>query len=276
MKPIFEYVDYRLYLKDYFEERKAADRRYSYREFGEAMQVDTSNVHKLLNGKVHLPARCYSFAIDYLRLAGRSAEYFILLVTYARARSGNVRGDILQKAMALREIACRQIDETHLDQYFGDWWVVAIRSILDVMDGRAVAGEISKRLVPNVNEWDVARALDALLALGMVRKGSSGRLVSTDAHVTASGEIKTRAVRRYQETIFTLASESVRRFAPDERDISTITMSVDADAVSRIREILKECRRQIQIEVDEARNPDRVMQLCMACFPLAPRKGDHR
>lgn len=274
MKPIFDYVDYREYLRDYFEERKSNDRRFSYREFAESIQLDTSNLHKLLNGKAHLPARCHSYVIAYLRLVGRSAEYFILLVTYARERRSSVRNEILGKAQALREIACRPIDESHLEQYFGDWWVVAIRSLLDVVDGRAVASEISKRLVPHVNEWDVSRALDALLALGMVRKGSSGRLLSTDAHVTASGEIKTRAVRRYQETILDLASESVRRFEPGERDISTITMSVDADAAARIRDVLKECRRQIQIEVDEAKHPDRVMQLCMAFFPLAPQTGE--
>ena len=50
-----------------------------------------------------------------------------------------------------------------------------------------------------------------LLALGMVRKASSGRLLPTAAHVTASGEIKTRAVRHYQEDILALASESVKR-----------------------------------------------------------------
>jgi uncharacterized protein (TIGR02147 family) len=274
MKPIFDYVDYRLYLRDYFEERKSSDRRYSYRELAEAMQIDTSNVHKILNGKAHLPARCHSYAIAYFRFVGRSAEYFILLVTYARERRNSIRNEILEKAMALREIACRQIDESHLEQYFRDWWVVAVRSLLEVVDGRAVAGELSKRLVPHVNEWDVSKALEVLLALGMVRKASSGRLLPTAAHVTASGEIKTRAVRHYQEDILALASESVKRFEPHERDISTITMSVDAGAVARIRDVLKECRRQIQIEVDEAKRPDRVMQLCMAYFPLAPHAGD--
>jgi hypothetical protein len=50
-------------------------------------------------------------------------------------------------------------------------------------------------------------------------------------------------------------------------------MSVDGRAASRIQEALKECRRQVQIEVDEAKRPDRVMQLCMAFFPLAPQTG---
>jgi uncharacterized protein (TIGR02147 family) len=273
MKSIFEYVDYRQYLKDQFDARKSADRRFSYREFAEAIQIDTSNLHKLLNGRMHLPARCHSFALSYLDLSGRSAEYFILLTAYARERSSGGKTEILDRALALREVACRQIEESHLEQYFGDWWVSAVRSLLEVNDGRAVPSEISGRLIPKVDEQQVSRALDVLLALGMVRKGSSDRLVPVEAHVTASGEIKTRAVRRYQERILGLASESVHRFGPEQRDISTITMSVDGRAASRIQEALKECRRQVQIEVDEAKRPDRVMQLCMAFFPLAPQTG---
>jgi uncharacterized protein (TIGR02147 family) len=273
MKQIFEYVDYRLFLKDQFEARKAADRKFSYREFADAIQIDTSNLYKILNGQAHLPARCHSYAIEYLDLAGRSSEYFILLLTYARERRNSVKMEILERAMALREVACRQIDESQLEQYFGDWWVSAVRSFLEVNDGRAVPGEIASRLVPHVDEGDVARALEVLVAVGMVRKGASDRLVPVEAHVTASGEIKTRAVRHYQERILALASESVRRFEPRDRDISTITMSIDEKAATRIQEVLKECRRQVQIEVDEAKRPDRVMQLCMAFFPLAPQAG---
>jgi uncharacterized protein (TIGR02147 family) len=273
MKPIFEYVDYRHYLKDCFEVRKSVDRRFSYREFAEAIQIDTSNLHKLLNGRAHLPARCHSYVVAYLKLSGRSAEYFMLLLTYAREKRSAVRSEILGRANALREVECRQIEESHLEQYFGDWWVAAIRSLLEVVAGRAVPTELSKRIVPHVDEWDVSRALEVLLALGMVRKGSSDRLVSTDAHVTAGGEIRTRAVRQFQERILVLASESVRRFAPEERDISTLTMSIDGDAFARIQDVLKECRRQVQIEVDDAKKPDRVMQLCMAFFPLAPKNG---
>jgi len=273
MKSIFDYVDYRQYLKDQFEARKSLDRRFSYREFAAEIQIDTSNMHKLLKGRMHLPARCHSYALSYLDLSGRSAEYFILLTAYARERRNSIKAEILERALALREVACRQIDETHLEQYFGDWWVSAVRSLLEVNDGRAVPSEISGRLLPHVDEKDVSRALDVLIALGMVRKGGSDRLVPVEAHVTASGEIKTRAVRHYQERIFVLASESVRRFGPEDRDISTITMSVDARASSRIQDALKECRRQIQIEVDEAKHPDRVMQMCMAFFPLAPKAG---
>ena len=105
-----------------------------------------------------------------------------------------------------------------------------------------------------------------------MKKASSGRLMLTEAHLTAGGEEKTQAIRQFQRQIMTLASESLERFPRDERDVSTLTLAVDKDGFMEILEMLRECRRQVQKRVEESRKPDRVMQLAMAFFPLAPAK----
>jgi hypothetical protein len=101
MRPIFEYLDYRDLLKDALEDRKAANPAYSFRMMGEALGLHTSNVFRILNKETHLPARCQSRAVEYLGLTERSASYFLLLVGYARERSGKARQEMLEKAMAL-------------------------------------------------------------------------------------------------------------------------------------------------------------------------------
>ena len=270
MKPVFEYLDYRNYLKDAFDERKANDPFFSYRMLAEFLGLDTSNVFRILHGESQLPARCQSRALEFLGLSGRSAEFFILLIGYARERGAKAKKEILEKALSLRDVARRQLEEEQLAVYFGNWWVVAVRSLLEVLDGRNVPSELSKRLVPAVSEADIERALGALKELGLVKKASSGRLLLAEPHVTAGGEVRTKAVRQFQKQILSLASDSIERFPRDQRDVSTLTLAVDARAFAEIREIIRECRRQIQKRVEEAKAPDRVMQLAMAFFPLAP------
>jgi len=77
-------------------------------------------------------------------------------------------------------------------------------------------------------------------------------------------------VRGFQRQILSLASESLERFPKEQRDVSTITFAVDRNAFVEIREMLRECRRQVQKRIEESEHPDRVMQLAMALFPLAP------
>lgn len=269
MRTIFEYLDYRDMLRDAFEEKKASSSLYSYRMMAEALGQDTSNIFRILQKDAHLPARCQSRAIEYLGLNGRSAEYFVLLIAYARERNPQARREILDKAMALRDVAVRDLVDQEL-AYFRDWWIVAVRSLVEVMEGRVQPSVLANRLVPKVPEADVAKALNLLLDLGLVKKASSERLVLTNAHLNAGGEEKTQAVRHFQRQILALASESLERFPREQRDVSTLTLAVDEPAFEEIRQMLREFRQQIQKRVEESHHPDRVMQLSMAFFPLAP------
>jgi uncharacterized protein (TIGR02147 family) len=272
MKPVFEYLDYRAYLKDSYEERKSESSFYSYRMMAESFGLFPSNIFRILHGEGHLPARCQSRALEFLGLSGRSAEYYLLLISYARERSTKAKGEILEKAMTLRDVARRPLENQELE-YFSRWWTAALRALLEITDGRAVPAELTNCLIPPVPEADIKASLSLLQDLGLVKKASSGRLLPTQAHLTAGGPAKAQAVRGFQRQILALASESLERFPPDDRDISTLTLSMDEDAFREIREMIRECRRQIQKRVEDCRESDRVLHLAMAFFPAAYAPG---
>lgn len=270
MRQVFEFLDYRVFLKEAFEDTKVASPLFSYRMLAELFGLDTSNVFRVLQGEAHLPARCVPRVVEFLGLSGRGAEYFQMLVAYARERNAKAKREILEKAISLRDVARRHLADQELS-FFRDWWVVAVRCLLEVVDGDVRASQLAARIVPEVSEKEVASALEMLLDLGLVKKASSGRLVLTEAHLAAGGDDrKVGALRQFQRQILTLASESLERFPREHRDVSTLTIAVDRDAFQEIRGMLLECRRQIQKRIEEARKPDRVMQLTMAFFPLAP------
>lgn len=273
MRPIFDYLDYRDLLKEAYEERKLANPMYSYRVLAEYLGLDTSNTFRVLQKDAHLPARCQSRALEFLGLTGRSAEYFVLLIAYGRERNAKAKQAILENALALRDVSRHHLDDEQLT-FYNDWWVVALRSVLELTDGRAVPSELAKRLNPAITEQEAKTALELLQKLGLVKKASSGRFVLSDLHLTVNSTPTTiECLRRYQRQIMSMAADSMERFPPPHRDISTLTLVVDQDGFSEIREMLRECRRQIQKRVEETKRPDRVMQLAMAFFPLTDVEG---
>jgi len=269
MRPVFEYLEYRDLLKEAYEERKLSMPLYSYRMMGERLGVDGSYLFRVLQKELHLPARCMPQAVEFLELTGRSAEYFQLIAAYQREKKAKARHEILDKALSLRDVVRSKVEEKEL-AFFRDWWVVAVRCLLEVVGGRANPKELASRLSPKVSEAEVAQALDLLLELGLVKKGASGRLVLSQTHLTALGDEKSKAVRAFQRQILGMAQESIERFPKGTRDVSTLTVAIDQNAMSEIREMMRESRRQIQKRVEEVSSPDRVMQIAMAFFPLAP------
>ena len=63
--------------------------------------------------------------------------------------------------------------------------------------------------------------------------------------------------------------EIAKRASKEERDFSTLTFAIDEECLKDVKEILTECRRQIQNRVQESKTPDRVMHLNLNLFPTA-------
>ena len=268
MRPVFDYLDYREYLKDAFEERKRLDPRLSYRKLAALVGLDASNLHKILQSRSHLPTRCQARILKFLGLDHRDAEYFLLLAAYARERGEQARMEILARARLLKDVPRMSLEERELS-FYKDWWTSVVRLLLEVRQGRADPAQLAKNVCPPIAPADAQASLDLLLGLGLVKKAGSGRLKLGAAHLTAGGERKAKAVHEYQRQIFELAIASLQRFSREERDVSTVTFVVDDQAHKAILDILKECRRQVQKQADSVRLPQRVMQLAMAFFPVS-------
>ena len=105
--------------------------------------------------------------------------------------------------------------------------------------------------------------------MGLVKKLASGKLALTETHLTVGGPEKAQAVRNFQKQALRLASDALENIPAEKRNISTLTLSVDQEGFEDIGDMVKEFRRLVQKRVDSIQNPDRVMQLSMAFYPVA-------
>lgn len=272
MRPVFEYLDYRRYLRDAFEERRSRDTNLTYRRLGETLGLDGSNFHKIVLGRSHLPIRCQARVVEYLGLSGRESEYFLLLLAFARERGAKARMEILERAKLLQDVDRRTLEDREL-LFYRDWWISVIRLLLEVNGGQAVAERLAGQVAPPIRTEQAQEAMDLLVELGMVKRIGSGRWKLAEPHLTAGGAEKAKAIHAYQKQILSLATDALAKTPQAERDVSTLTVPVDDQSFAAIRDILRECRRQIQKQADSTEEPKRVMQLAMAFFPVSRKQG---
>ena len=101
----------------------------------------------------------------------------------------------------------------------------------------------------------------------MNRRGGGEGVVDVDDLREAAREISGILLDR-PEPWAALAEYLTRPLATAAGQAATIEA-----ACHDIRDMLRESRRQIQKRVEEAAHPDRVMQIVMAFFPLAPSEA---
>ena len=157
-------------------------------------------------------------------------------------------------------------------QWMSDWWTPVIRALIEVNQGKVDVKTIAEWLEPAIGEEKVQESVDLLRDLGFIQDLGNGRVKIADSHINISGEDKTQAIRAFQAAVMQIGARSLQTIAPEDRDISTLTMAVDQQGFEEIKSMIQEFRKDVQIRVDKCGKPTRVLQMNLALFPVAFNK----
>lgn len=272
MKPVFEYFDYRDYLKDFYEERKATHSFFSYRYFGNKVGVDPSYLLKVLLKNRHLSEKSVPRVIAFCGLSGNEAEYFHTLVFFIKAKTQRESRLHFEKLLAIRNVNSTLLEDWQFE-YFCTWYHPVIRSILEYFDFKGDYALLGKQLSPPISAKEAKASVELLKALDLISCDENGRYHLTDNAVTTGEHWHSLAVSAFQEQTIRLSQQSLERHDRSLRDISTITMNINSKNFEEIRKRITEFRRSIIAYASECNDPDRTYQLNIQLFPLTQTNG---
>ncbi len=272
MKPVFEYLDYRAYLKDYYDERKSRQTFFSYKVFGKKVGLDGSYLAKVLIGARHIADDSVKAFIEACDLAGKEAEYFEVLVLFAKSKTEPEEKVHFERLLNLKNVGAQLLLANQFE-YYKTWYHSAIRSILEYFDFRGDYAELAEGLSPPVTVKEAEESIALLTTLGLIEPDAEGRYRVTNANVTTGPQWRSLAIESFQEESLRLSRESIKRHPKHIRDFSTVTMTINAADYAEIRDRIKEFRGSVINYVNRSTHPDRTYQMNIQLFPLT-RIGD--
>jgi len=105
---IFDFLDYRAYLRRVYDESKALDKRFSCRYVASRVGFKSASFFsQILNGRTELTSSMALRFAAFLKLDAREIDYFETLVLYARAASVSERRRYLGRLASMRETHAR-------------------------------------------------------------------------------------------------------------------------------------------------------------------------
>lgn len=268
MKPIFDYLEYRDFLKDFYDEKKAARSFFSYRLFGAKVGIDASYLAKVLIKTRHIADSSIRAVADFCGLTGDEADYFEAMVHFVKSKSHKESKLLFEKMLALKGVKSNRLLE-HQYGFYQKWYHSAVRSILEFYEFRGDYKALGERLSPPISAKEASESVRLLAELGLIKKDDRGAWKMTDAAITTGPEWRSLAVQSFQEETIRLSAQSLSRHPKEVRDISTVTMNIHAADFEEITERIKEFRASIIKYVNDQSSSDRVMQLNIQFFPLS-------
>jgi uncharacterized protein (TIGR02147 family) len=274
---VFAYLDFRAFLRDFYNERKGKGRGFSYRSFSRRAGLKSPNYLKLIiDGERNLGPQMAERFAEACGLKEDEARYFVDLVAFNQATTLAERNQQYARLTgSQRYRQAHKLDIAHA-AYFSVWYMPAIRELAAREDFRADPAWIAGQLVPATTPEEAARALDTLLELGLLVRDEAGKISQAESMLSTGAETRGLHIASYHRGMMHRAIESIDLVAPEDRDISSLTMCLGEHGLRSFKERIQRFRREL-LELSALEDdPEQVVQVNFQLFPLSRRRSQDK
>jgi uncharacterized protein (TIGR02147 family) len=269
---IFQYTDYRAYLRACFAERKKRERAFSHRFLSRRLGLAAPNfIMLVMQGKRSI-SRSLAFRIsEEFRHSAKETEYFENMVGFAQAKTISEKDRHFSRMMGLRKTtSVSKIDESQYE-YYSNWYNLVVRELVARPEFRGDYNWLAKHVRPPITPAQARRSVGLLLKLGLINKKDSGYVLSSPI-ISTGPEVTSLAVANFHRTMAEMAAEAVNSVRKEDRDMTACTVSISQKGFEEIKKAVAECRKKV-LAITEADSPaGRVYQVNFQVFPVSKIK----
>lgn len=266
---IYEYVDYRAYLRAYYQAAKDNVDKFSYRSFAaDAGLASQSFLRDVIRGDKNI-GNSLTAICKAIGLRKPEREFMELLVAFDQASTRSERNELFARIAATKRFqAARRIDEG-MYRYLTHWYIPSVRELVAHAKFHEDPAWIAETLRPEITVAQAAEALELLLDLGFVVRQEDGTLAIADPTITTGHEVASLGVENYHHEMLRLAGESIRRFPAEHRDLAAMTICVRPEDMAEIKRRIHAFRETVLGYADEQEGGTVIVQFNSQLFPLS-------
>lgn len=271
----YDYLDHRRFLAEWFRAKKESNPRFSHRMFARrAAQKNPSLLLQVIEGRRNLTEATTAAFVQAMGLRAGEAQFFQLLVELDQAHNADARNEVWERICATRRFREARRVDLGAFEYLSNWMFPAVRELARRPDFHPDPHWIAQELQPSVSPAEAARALEVLVALGLLVE-EDGALTVAEASVATPPEVSRLAVVNYHRGMLSLAAESIERFPGSERHLAAITVGVPAALLPVLKaEATAFLERMMHLCDAHPDDTDRIVQLNVQLFPLSKSRQE--
>ena len=272
---VYEYMDFRDFLRDWFSAKKRGDRSYSYSAFGRAGGCSRSALANVLGGtRTPRPATVDAFA-RAMSLSPPERNFLGLLVELDGARDLTQRSQAMARVLTTaRNPQVRQVDkvpEAAASRYLEHWYIPAIQELAGLPGFKEDPVWIAANLYPPIEAEQARLALDTLFDLGFLKRDDGGRVVKGVVRLRSDSETFSLAVARFHRQVLPALMHNIDTERSAEQHLLSVTLTLPTSAIAEMKQKLNAMLEQMANMADDPMHegPARVYQLSVQLLPVS-------
>lgn len=250
---VFDFTNYRLFLKNMFNQAKELNPNFSYRLFNRKAGISSSAFLKLvIDGKRNLAKEGIRKIAKGFNLNDKEAHFFENLVYFNQASQHEEKEAYFKELSKNHQF--KKAKQLEIFQYnlFSHWYYVAILELVRIEAPiKKDASWLTKKLNPPVGLVEVKKAISELKQLKVLTEDKQGNLVRLDPMLATPDEVTSVAVGSFHLQMSTLAQRAIQEESPDNREFSTLTIATSEASLKKAKKEIQEFRKKIHSILEE-------------------------
>jgi uncharacterized protein (TIGR02147 family) len=226
------------------------------------------HVSLILSGVKTVPEIKIERLAECFYLEGLEREFFINLVHYNQETTYRQKKAYLDRMVALMRLSNKKLVPAQY-RLCEKWFYPIVLEILRLHDFKEDWAALGKTVRPSITAADAKEAVQVLCSIDLVRKNAQGFFEPTDAVLTFGEGWKSVVARNFQSQTIGMAQQALVEIAVQERDISTLTLSMGHDTFHKIQQSVQLLRKEILAMVQADGQADCVYQMNVSLFPVS-------
>jgi len=270
MKEIFKYIDFRKYLADYYLEKKANTRHFSYRYFAQRASIKSPVFLKqVIDGERNLTREMIEKFIPALNLNKKESIFFKNLVFFNQAKNSHEKQECYSIMLSMMDYVEEQQIAVGQYTYFDKWYNSVVRELICLYDFHDDFDLIARTIKPQITATEAKKAIQLLLRLKLIVRQSNGEYRQQNPAIISSDDMVALARRSFNSEMLLLARNANETLTRDERNISGITMGISKSCYEVLLAEMVAFKERVKAIVNQDEKSTRIYQLGIQLFPLS-------
>jgi len=268
---IFEYHDYRVFLRDWFsflKKQKGNQSQFSLRALARRAGLGSGYLPMVIGGTRPLSGAMLAKLLPYLELNANEQSFLENLLVLGNSDSHAARVTALDRMKRFQQYQKLNPRDTEVYHYLTHWFYVAIREMAAMRDFRADPHWIQEHFRVSIPLKEIKDALEFLQKNDYLKTNADGSIQPPKKVIECHGGVYRVALSQFHKEVLALAAKAIENTPSEERNIQGHTFPMSDTNLQKAKEIVDEAIAKVRALSELETQADSVYHMEVALFPL--------
>lgn len=273
---VHQFTDFRKYLGEWFQYKKATRRGFSHRTLSQKLGLSSPNfVLLVIKGERNISMELAEKLSSVIGHADEEKEYFLWLVRLDQAKDSRERLEAQRNLLRLvRKVSTSVLKSCQLD-VIGSWQHMLIRECVFFSDFKPEAEYIAKKLDYFISLEEAEASIEFLIKGQYWIQDQNGQWKANDPVLDTGDNVFTGILmNELHSKTLDQWSKWIQEVEPTQRELGLLYIPINSNKIPELKKRIRDFQDEIIGWLQDEKEADQIVQLGTYLMPLR-RKSDN-